>query len=107
VPRKNGTRRAQLQGVLKQLARQGRSNPAIEAELKPVDVPLGMERLVDVFWSVNRARQEGQHGPRPISYTELKAFCELTDTPLTPNEVDAVMAMDDTFLKEVSELRNS
>lgn len=32
-----------------------------------------------------------------ISYSELKAYCELTDTYLTPAEVKAIMAFDTYF----------
>lgn len=41
----------------------------------------------------------GPNGPNPLSYTEIKAYLELSDTTLSPMEVGALKRLDSTYLK--------
>lgn len=40
----------------------------------------------------------GFSGPNPISYSDIKDFMELTDTPLSGWEVDTIMKLDRVYM---------
>lgn len=85
----------------------GASTDKIDAELEPVPIPLGLDSLYRSFWSVNTGRTEGSNGYLPISYSEIKAYCELMDEPMTPWEIGTLKMMDATFLDQFNETRES
>lgn len=39
------------------------------------------------------------NGPLPISYSEIKAWSELTDTPVSPFDVEVLKKIDALFLR--------
>lgn len=41
-------------------------------------------------------------GPNPITYQEIKAWCELTGVVLSPWEVNAIKRLDAVYMKVVS-----
>jgi hypothetical protein len=42
-------------------------------------------------------------GRNPITYAEIKAFCELYAIRMTPNDVDILMQLDAVSLQPMSE----
>lgn len=54
--------------------------------------PLG-ESLWSAFWRIEQGRQGGM-GPQAFTYQDIEAWTRLADHPLSPWEVEIVMAMD-------------
>ena len=68
------------------------------------EVPPVVEHLVELFWKIGRKRKSG---PEPIAWADIDAWLRLTDSDLTPDEVEAIMAMDDTYIAEVHKARRA
>ncbi len=51
------------------------------------------------FIALNRSRTVGFSGPNPIGYEQIKAWKELTGTPLDAREVEAVMSLDTIYMR--------
>lgn len=73
---------------------------SIQAELRPVRLVPGSEYLLQIFNDLSDSRGVGMAGPLPITYLEIKAYCELVDLTLTTREVAAIKSMDSVFLGE-------
>lgn len=69
-----------------------------EALMGP-DFPELMVHVWSAFLYLSRCRGQGFSGPQPLSYQEIKAWAELTDTPLMAWEVDAIMRIDKVFMR--------
>lgn len=71
-------------------------------ELKDLDGP-DFPTLVDHIWSafisLSNSRTGGFSGPNPITYEQIKAWKELTDTPMTAWEVEAVKRLDGVYIR--------
>jgi hypothetical protein len=76
------------------------------AELVPVKPLPGTEHVVSIFNELSNARSVGMSGPLPISWTEIKAYVDLTQEPLQRWELSAVRAMDDAYIQETYALLN-
>lgn len=63
------------------------------------DFPIEMAHIWSAFLDMNSGRQQGFSGPQGLPFTEIKAWCELTNTDLSPFEVDALKRLDQTYLK--------
>lgn len=61
-------------------------------------LPDGAAVLWGSFGRLSRARTWHAHGPNPISFQEIEAFCRLTGTPLEPWHVETLAAMDEAWL---------
>jgi hypothetical protein len=56
-------------------------------------------------WSeINNARSNNGYGPNPISFSEIKAYVDLTGTPLLPYEIKGIRVVDTAFMKSYSEV---
>ena len=76
---------------------------ALEAHLaggKPRP-PEGSGILWGAFLALSRARTCGPAGPNPISFTEIEAWSRLTRTPLEPQHVEIITAMDAIWMEKV------
>ncbi|MDO5632200.1 MAG: hypothetical protein Q4G22_10220 [Paracoccus sp. (in: a-proteobacteria)] len=51
-------------------------------EHKPARFPEGSDPVVEAFLALNRARTCGPHGPDPISWQAIDAYCRLMQVPL-------------------------
>lgn len=81
---------------LEQVERQtGYRPPPLEP---PVEFPDPLVHIWSAFCDLNAARSMGFSAPNPITYTELKAYMELTGTPLSPVDVDAIKRLDVAYL---------
>lgn len=57
--------------------------------------------LWNIFDRLNRARSWHAHGPNPISYSEIEAYCRLGRQPLEPRHVDIIVAMDAAWIDHI------
>lgn len=67
-------------------------------ELTTVEVSNLVIYLWEFFLDLNSTRQSGM-GVNAISYQEIKAWCELTKTPLSAYEIKVIKMLDRTFLE--------
>jgi len=51
------------------------------------------------FISLSNSRSAGYSGPNPITYEQIKAWKELTDTPLDSRDVEAVVRIDAVYMR--------
>jgi len=61
--------------------------------------PTGMSHVFTSFLSLSNGRTAGFNGPNPITYSDMKAWVELTGTPLSPREVGAIKLLDATYIR--------
>lgn len=57
--------------------------------INPAPYPLGTQYIITMYQKVS--------GFAPLTYTEIKSWSELTCTPLSPIEVEALIALDRLF----------
>ena len=84
--------REHLEQVEKQLGRE------IE-ELNGPRLPDILSSLWTYFLSINQGRSAGFSGPNSLSYTDIKAWCELTGTPLDAREVQTIKLLDSVYIR--------
>jgi len=58
-----------------------------------------ISRIWSAFIALSSSRTAGFSGPNPISYEQIKAWKELTETPLAPREVEALMRLDRVYMR--------
>jgi len=61
--------------------------------------------LWDAFRALSRTRSYHSAGPNPISYAEIRAWCELMQVPLQPQHVEIIMAMDAAWIADFHNTR--
>lgn len=86
------TEREHLEQVERQTGRK------IEALEPPTKFPLLLSNIWFAFISLSSSRSAGFSGPNPIGYEEIKAWKELTETPLSAWEVEAIKRLDAAYL---------
>ena len=91
-PDKSGTSEREH---LEQVERQTGHRPKA---LDGPDFPLLMSHVWSAFIVLNASRTMGFSGPNPISYQEIKTWKELTDTPLSSWEIEAIKRVDVVFM---------
>jgi len=90
-----------------QLEKTGASEEVLDkqfAELIEPEVPIAGRNVLTMFMELSSARQSGFNGLMPISYLELKAYADVTDTQFEPWEVDLIKVMDRALLEAVAEI---
>lgn len=81
---------------LEQVERQtGRRLEALES---PTPFPVALSHIWSAFISLSNSRSAGFSGPNPITYEQIKAWKELTETPLDAWEVEAVVGLDRVYM---------
>lgn len=75
----------------------GYKHPDHEA-LEEFKLPKGMELSWDYFIQLSNARSSNGYGANPISYTDIAAWNELTETQVTPLEVKIIKQLDIIYL---------
>jgi len=48
---------------------------------------------------LSNSRTQGFSGPNPITYEQIKAWKELTETPVEPREVGAIKSVDTVYMR--------
>jgi len=71
-------------------------------ELIPVEVSDIILYLWDWFLQLNSARQNNGFGVSPLSYLEIKAWSDLTQTIISPYEVRVIKQLDTIFINHYS-----
>jgi hypothetical protein len=92
------TARQHLLSGIKQFKAIGKDTSGLEADVAPLPIPLGTDYLIGLFARLSRTRAEGMSGGLPITYTEIKAYCDLTGEQLTLWELETIVAMDFALL---------
>lgn len=91
-PDKSGTSEREH---LEQVERQTGHRPKA---LDGPDFPLLMSHVWSAFIALSNGRSMGFSGPNPISYQDIKTWKELTDTPLSSWEIQAIKMVDSVFI---------
>lgn len=92
-PDKDGiTEREHLEQVERQTGRR------LEALEPPTPFPMLLEHVWSVFIVLSNSRTTGFSGPNPITYEQIKAWKELTETPIDPWEIQAVIRLDRVYM---------
>lgn len=66
----------------------------------------GSAFILQAFHELSACRQGGFSGAEPLMYSEIEAYINTTHTPLRPDEVKAIKAMDSAWLKALREVRD-
>lgn len=61
--------------------------------------PVAGVQLWNVFGQLSGQRTWHAHGPNPISFADLEAFCRLMRLPLEPAHIRIILAMDRVWLE--------
>lgn len=62
--------------------------------------PHEVAHLWDWFWALSNRRQSG---PEPLAFAEIEAWSRMTATPIRPEEVEMIAAMDDAYVSATRE----
>jgi len=93
MPDENGTtEREHLEQVERQI---GRRPEALEP---PTHFPPLMAHVWSAFITLSNTRSAGFSGPNPITYEQIKAWKELTETPISPWEIKAIKSVDTVYM---------
>jgi hypothetical protein len=71
--------------------------------LQGPEFPELLEYVWAAFLLLNQTRGQGYNGPLPITYQEMSAWIELTNTKLLPWEIEVIKRLDAIYLKVVSQ----
>ena len=105
--KKGSSKKDHLLKFRQQLEKTGASEEVLDkqfAELIEPEVPIAGRNVLTMFMELSSARQSGFNGLMPISYLELKAYADVTDTQFEPWEVDLIKVMDRALLEAVAEI---
>jgi hypothetical protein len=89
---------------LEQVERQTKRRPK---ELEPVEFPDHMAHVWFAFITLSRRRSVGFSGPNRITYTEIEDYCRGTATVLSLLDKEAIMSLDDVYMKVINERSRS
>lgn len=62
------------------------------------DFPSILSHVWSAFVHISNGRSSGFSGPNPIQYSEIKAWCELTGTPLSSWNVEIIKLLDAKYI---------
>lgn len=65
--------------------------------------PVECREIWNTFISLNQGRTSSGFGLNPITYTEIKSWCELYGVSLCPYEVGVIKRLDNIFLEHIAE----
>jgi len=51
------------------------------------------------FISLSNTRTSGFSGPNPITYEQIKAWKELTETPISSRDIEAIVRVDTVYMR--------
>ncbi len=54
------------------------------------------------FTTLSNSRTPGFSGPSPITYEQIKAWKELTETPISSREVEVIKRLDAVYMGTVN-----
>ena len=86
------------------LAQAEAANPGLVIqELHPDPPPQEVAHLWGYFLQISRERNNGGFGPSPISSQNISYWQQLREIELMPFEIDAILAIDEGFMEEMSD----
>lgn len=88
---------ATLRDHLESVYRQTRIMPK---ELEPKELPYAISYLWEWFMELQRGRQYGMSGALPLSYSDIKAWAELTGKMPQCWEIDVIKQIDILYINE-------
>ncbi len=97
MPKKDGQ---SLRSHLEQVEKVTGKKPA---ELEQIEPPYAARYIWEWFWELHQGRGAGMSGPLPLSWAEIKAWCDLRGLRLENYETDAIRSMDMAFLQAVDD----
>lgn len=75
------------------------SSGAYDPRLDLPTIPRELEYLMGWFWEIRSAIGGSGFGANPISFTEMKSWCDLTNIELNPWEVSVIKKLDMEYMK--------
>jgi len=94
VPDASGiTKREHLESVERQV---GHSLKELET---PTEFPNVLANVWSAFCALSNCRSQGFSGPNPISYRDIKDYKELTESPISPKEVNLIRELDGVYMR--------
>lgn len=81
---------------LEQVERQTGIRPK---RLEGPEFPVLLSHIWSAFVACSKGRTGGFSGANPLSYESIKAWMELTGTPLNPREVELVKEIDVIYIR--------
>lgn len=69
--------------------------------INPVEFPMLYAEVWHSFLRLNSKRTSNGFGANPISYLEIDAFCRLTNTYFTSEEIQVLEMLDGLVLKQL------
>jgi len=92
-PDKDGiTEREHLEQVERQIGRR------LEALEPPTDFPMVLSHVWSAFLTLSNRRSAGFSGPNPITFEQIKAWKELTETLIDAWEIEAIIRLDGVYM---------
>lgn len=70
-----------------------------KALMNPTEFPRILSHVWTYFCQLSNARTNGFSGPNPITYQEISAWKELTQSVLSPRDIECIKALDETYLR--------
>ena len=68
-------------------------------ELEGPDFPYELAHIWSAFLYLCSGRSSGFNGPEGLSFSEIKAWSELTATPVSPSDVEIIKKLDSVYLR--------
>lgn len=62
---------------------------------------MALSHVWSAFLALSRSRSMGFSGPNPVTYEQIVAWKKLTSTPLDAREVEAVMSLDEIYMRVI------
>ena len=59
--------------------------------------------LWNTFAHLSKSRSWHAHGPNPISFPEIEAYCRLMRLPLAPRHIEVIRAMDEIWISHTQD----
>jgi len=81
---------------LQQVQRQTGKTPK---ELESPPFPTLVSHIWSAFIALSSARTNGYNGPNPLTYTDIKAWAELTNSYVSSRDVEAIKLLDTVFIR--------
>jgi len=69
-------------------------------ELQGQPFPLMVQHIWSAFVTLSESRSAGFSGPNPLSYTDIKAWMDLTNEHLSPRDIEAIKKLDTAYLRK-------
>ena len=68
-------------------------------ELENTHFPTLVQHIWSAFVNLSDARTAGFSGPNPLTYTEIQAWMDLTNTQLSARDIEAIKKLDTAYLR--------